>query len=380
MKRFASILAITSGILPIGRFAWAQATPPEPATIAATAPTSLGQPATMETQPPTRASHAIGYSVYWENDGNVTKLNNPSDRHYTAGTAAAIQWQNPQTNAFVGAMPSLNGEFSKDAPGTSYGMGFIAALQLYTPDDISARAPIPDDRPYAGLAYGGLMVQRANRAADVPVFEHFELDLGTIGPTSQANKLQDWVHRRFGKIVANGWNNEIKDDFGGDLKYLRRWRIDLSKPVDAGKPSMQLIPEAGITAGTMHINASAAVTLRYGWNMPDDFGPGRMRYASDFTRPFTHDSPFGHLGGYVFVRPGGRAVAHDSTLEGSYFRTSEVEVTQTPLVAEIQAGVAIQFAKHFEVSYAQTYTSPEFSGQSMWDSYGTLLVTMVYAW
>lgn len=350
-----------------------------PALAQTVPPLSLTSQPTPLPRPPAAGSDAIGATFFYENDSRSAKPNNETDRHYTGGGAVALQWQSPQTSELVGSLPSFDGEFAKGTPGVSYGMGFIASLQVFTPEDIDDPAPIPDDRPYAGWLYGGLIAQRANRSVPTPVFEHFELDLGTIGPSSQADKVQRWLHARLGDTMPEGWSNQVKDDFGGDFKYLRRWRMDLGTHED-GSAALQLLPEAGATAGTMHINANAAATLRYGWNLPDDFGPGRVRYAGDFTRPFQRDNPMGDIGGYVFLRPGGRAVAHDSTIDGSFFRSSPVEQNSEVFVAEIAAGFAVQFAQHFEISYAQTYTSPEFIHQSAWDSYGTIMFSMVYAW
>lgn len=329
------------------------------------------------------ASNAVGLSLYWENDGNFAKLNGATDRHYSAGVGTAIQWQNPFTSDLVGALPSINGEFARETPGTSFSMGLLLSLNIYTPENISDREPIFNDHPYAGWTYFGLIVQRANRAADIPVYEHFELDLGTIGPSGQAGKVQKWVHNTFNFTKPEGWDNQIREEFGADFKYLRRWRFDLLNLPSSTQPMLQLIPEAGATLGTMHINATAGAILRFGWNLPDDFGPGRMRYASDYTRPFTPSNNAnyrGAFGAYVFLRPGMHAVVHDSTIEGSYFTNSLVEATARPFTYEIQGGIAIQFLKYCEFTYSQTATSPEFYGQENHDSYGTLTLTFTYTW
>ena len=325
-----------------------------------------------------RASGALRLTGFYENDSEHLKPNNSTDRHYTGGGALAFQWQSIEVNELVSAIPYFGNEFAPDTLGTSYSLGFVASLQVYTPDDLASHAPIYDDRPYASLAYGGLVIQRANRSADVPVFEHFELDLGTIGRASRGGTTQEWLHQNFSAQYPEGWDYQAKDDFGGDFKFLRRWRFDLAS--EGAMPTLQLIPEAGVTAGTMHINASAGATLRYGWYMPDDFGPSRVRYVGDFTRPLDRRTPGRLLGGYVFLRPGGRVVGHDSTIDGSYFRTSPVELNSQVFVAEIATGVAVQFLHYFEVAYYQTYTSPEFMHSTMWDSYATLMVNAVFTW
>lgn len=343
----------------------------------------LGSPTTLATTTPNGRTaggepFAIGLSLYWENDGNFAKPNNSTDRDYSAGTGTAIQWQSPQTTALVGQIPSINNEFSDCAPDTSFSMGVVLSLNIYTPKNITDPNPIYDQHPYAGWTSAGVIFQRANRNAKLPTFEHIEWDIGTIGPSGQSGMAQRTVHRTFGYTDPQGWDNQIRDEIGADFKYLRRWRVDLAGPVNS--PWLQVLPEAGFVLGTMHLNASAGATLRAGWNMPDDFGPGRMRYANDFTRPFGRTNPIENVGAYAFIRTSGHVVAHDSTIQGSYFRSSPVVLDQEVFTAEIQAGAAIEFLKHIELAYSQTYTSPEFIGQNGWDSYGAISLTMVYTW
>lgn len=326
------------------------------------------------------AHDALVTRLYWDNDSRYTKPENPSDRHYTAGIGAAVQWQSPETRDLVGALPSLDGEFDPARRETSYSMGAIVSQRYYTPSNLWDSQPIYDDWPYAGWLYGGLIMQRANRIGVVPVFEHFEVDMGTIGPASQTGHIQRWLHARIGDQVPQGWQYQIKDEFGADFKYLRRWRMTLAQESLTGTPGVEVIPEAGFTAGSMHVNANAGATLRVGWNLPDDFGPDRMNYPGDFTRPLSPTNPLGDMACYFYVRPGGRAVGHDSTIDGSYFHSSPVEQNSEVLVAEIQTGFVIQFFKHFELGYSQTFTSPQFIHQSNWDIYGSITLSYVCTW
>lgn len=339
-------------------------------------------------RPASAADHALGVSFYWENDGNFAKPNGATDRHYSAGDAVAVQWQNPWTNDLVSQLPSINEEFAPQTPGVSYAAGAILSLNIYTPTDLTDPYPIYDDRPYAGWTYVGLIVQRANRSTSIPTFEHMELDLGTIGPDGYAGDTQKFVHKRFGFTDPEGWDNQIRDNFGLDFKYQRRWRLDLVSDDNPSKFGVQFIPDAGAVAGTMHDNLSVGGTLRAGWNMPDDSGPNRMRYASDFTRSFARtdgtDVTWSHflesLSGYLFVRPDGRYVARDATIQGAFFRHSPVTLDVEPFVGELQMGFAIQFLSHWEVGYSQTYSTKEFDGQHGGDSFGAITLTYVSAW
>ncbi len=372
MERIAQIATIAAGLClgsPLG-----QASPTGPDTSPATTEAAVVEPGSR----PVRNTRALGLSLYWENDGNFAKPNGATDRHYSSGTGMAVQWQDDTTDEMVDLLPSCDGEFDRQAPGTSFGAGVVLSLNMYTPQNISDPNPIYDDRPYAGWTYVGFIAQRANRTQIVPVFEHIELDLGAIGPTGHAGAVQRWVHNKFGYERPEGWDNQIRDEVGVDYRYQRRWRMNLLGDTSGRGAGVQFIPEAGFTLGTAHLNAGAGGMLRAGWNLPDDFGSGRMRYASDFTRSFS--SARNAPGGYLFVRSAGKIVGHDSTIAGSFFRDSPVERTTEVFTAESQAGVAIQFLKYFEFSYSQTYMTREFVGQKHIDSYGALNLTAVYTW
>lgn len=369
MSRIAGLTLLTAAVCV--NCSLANAASSQPTTLPAGA-----QDAPPQAVPP--SAGAVGVTAFWENDGNWSKLNGPSDRDYTAGGAMAFQWQAPWTDDLVGSIPSLNGEFDKDAPGTSFSMGVEVAMKMYTPSTIDDPDPLPDQRPYAGWLYTGFIAQRANRAASVPTFEHLELDLGTIGPSSGAANMQKWIHKSFDYTKPEGWKYQIRDEYMADFKYDRRWRTDLLGDSRQGQWCAQLIPSTEFTLGSSHINAGAGATLRAGWNLPDDFGPGRLAWIDDFTRPFAADG--NHTGAYVFVRPAGHIVGHDSTIDGSYFQNSPVEGTSEVFTGELQFGVAVQFLRYWQISYSQTYTTAEFIGQPKIDSYGSMTLSMVYTW
>ena len=330
--------------------------------------------------PPAIFSNAVGLTLFWDNDGAFTKPIGSTDRWYTSGSGAAIQWRGPGTTEMLSWLPSFGGEFDVDRPGVSYAAGVVLSLNIYTPKEIDDPNIRPDDRPYAGWTYGGFIAQRANRAAATPTFEHMEIDAGLIGPSSHAGNIQRSVHRTFGEAIPQGWQYQVRDEAGVDFKYQRRWRYDVLAESPITGAAMQVIPDAGLTLGTLHTNASGGATLRYGWNTPDDFGPGNMRYAGDFTSTAV-EQKFSGTAAYFFVRPGVRVVAHDATLGNSLFRDDNpVAVNPSPLGGEVSGGLAMIFFGHYKLSYAHTVMSPEFDGQNQWQSFASLTLTAAYAW
>lgn len=322
---------------------------------------------------------AVAVSLFWENDGGFTNLLSSTDRYYTSGTAIAVQWQDEATSDIISKLPSIGGEFDAGRPGTSYAAGLELSLRMDTPSDLSSPQPLYGDQPYSGWAYIGFIAQRANRQQNMATFESWELDLGTVGQTSQAGKIQTWLHRNFDEQnVPQGWMNQVKDDFGGDLKYLRRYRFNLGTFSSLGDAQLQLIPDVGATVGTQHDYAGAGATLRFGWNLPDDAGPARISYLGDFTQGAADAAK--PTGAYFFVRPGGQYVYHDVALDGSWFRENTVTVTPHRWVGDVEFGFAFQFAKHWELAYYETATSQSFHGQDDWQVVASIMLRGTWTW
>ena len=334
---------------------------------------------------PLSLDSAVKLTAYFDDDGTFVKPNGGTDRHYTAGAALSLQWRAPWVDSIVSAIPSFNEEFTAQTPNTSYAMGLIASLNMYTPEDLDNPNPIYNDHPYAGWTYGGLILQRANRDPQLARFEHLELDIGVTGAASQAEAAQKWIHLSFNATTPEGWNHQIREEVGVNLKYQRRycWEpLPLPKDSSPWLPRFEVLPEAGFTLGTINVDANAGAVLRLGWNLPDDFGPGRIALPADFTRPTAHltGDLFQDNWLYFYGRPNARAIAHDTTLQGSLFNNSPVEVTPEPVVGEVEFGIALQLCRHFQLTYSQTFRSKEFTDQNAPDSFGSLTASFIVIW
>lgn len=292
-------------------------------------------------------------TMYWENDGQYFKPNDPTDEQYTNGTAFSAAGPAPLADDIGSWMP-----FSDHFDDPQYRLGFIIALQIFTPDDLSTTAPITDDRPYAGYLYVGSWWQRS----DERTMDRIELNFGTTGPASGAEGAQKWIHDVIGDPEPMGWDNQIGNELQFDAKVQRKWRFNL---YEADRDfAVQIIPNAALTLGTAHRNVGGDVTLRAGWGIPDDFGPSRLAEPSVPVDTWRDD-----FGIYGFVRVGGAWVQHDVMLDGNNFRDS-LSIDKEPLVGELQAGVVIRVYRYFEFGYSQTFLTPQFKGQGDGHSYG----------
>ncbi|MBI1370513.1 MAG: DUF2219 family protein [Planctomycetes bacterium] len=301
-------------------------------------------------------------SVYIENDGSFLKPNHSTDRHYTNGFRLTAAHHPDWANDLADAMEPVFSLGPVADRKTAFGYSF--GQNMYTPDEITIATLIPGDRPYACWLYVGGYLQRQVDN----VFDHLELNLGVLGPAAQGEGTQKFVHRLVGADEPKGWDNQIGNEFAFDLVYRRKWKVALSPAEQVFRA--ELIPTVGGAAGLLRVQAEGGATFRVGWQLPDDFGPGRLDDPASATRiAYNHDKP----GFYGFVRLGGRLVAHDATFEGGNFGHDH-GVDLQHAVGEAQFGLVFLY-RWFEMSYAQTYLTEQFKGQHGGDSYGALVFT-----
>lgn len=313
------------------------------------------------------AATPVAVTLYWENDGGFA---NPggTDRHYTAGEALSIAWQ-PKWAGKLGEYLPFSEYFKAGEAGVGYAVGIIGSQRIFTPDDESRVNPDPKDRPYAGEMLLGLYFQRANKHH----LDHIQLNIGMIGPSSLARDAQDMIHDAFDWDKFKGWDHQLKDEPGADLIYVHKWRYGV---LTNGAWALQAIPDAGFTLGTFHRNVQGNVLMRFGYLLPDDFGPGSIRLPASFTGiPYYRLHPEKvPVSGYFFIRAGGRLVQSDVTIEGNNYRDSASRDV-LPVVGEVEGGFALTLFKYVQFAWSSQYTTEEFRGQEGGDVLGRITIT-----
>ena len=292
--------------------------------------------------------HAI-LQLAEENDSGL------SDRHYTQGAyVRLLSADHTNQNWLTTHVPSVGYDAARWKWGGDFGQ------QMFTPEDIARHDLIPEDRPYAGWLYGGLIYQpRGETTHGTPLMETYRVQVGVVGPASQANDAQIAWHHYWGFPRPNGWKNQINNEVGVQLGYDRRHRYAVGDLWSA-----QLLPEAGLSLGNIRIDAHAGVTLRAGYNIPDEFGGGT-----------TNQSGW-DWGAYVFGGVKGSAVALDIFLDGNNFTESH-HVNKEPLVGDIRIGGAIA-VRYMEVMLMHVKRSREFEAQGVADGFTSLTLTMKF--
>jgi len=305
--------------------------------------------------PAAHASETIGDGaraiVTEENDKFVKPT---TDKHYTQGLHLTVLWPDERVPFWGSPMTWLPG-FGVVEPIRKY--GFRLGQEIYTPIDQSTRTLIPDDRPYAGWLYLGLVREnRGTFAQNIPVLDRITMDVGVVGPYAQSDNSQVWFHGLIEVNQPKGWRNQLKNEPGLLATFNRKFLLwDSAAPTDPFH--LQLIPNCGVKLGTIETSATLGTTLRLGYHFPNEFAKS---------------SP-SRFGWYVFSGVEARAVAYNTFLDGNLYEDSH-RVTKEPVVLRLRAGIAVILYRA-EFSYTYNFLTNEFKKQDKFDAYASLTLT-----
>ena len=303
------------------------------------------------------------FNLYFEND-----IFDKTDKGYTNGVKfSAIYRVNSER------YPFFKTPFVYD-PSKNQFITFSLGQDIYTPEDTQRNPPNPDDVPYSGWLYVGMNWHQA----DADNSDSFEVQVGVVGPAAMGEQVQNGIHAKTGSDIANGWDYQLANEPGLIISYEHRWR-HLSDELFWGI-NADTIPFAGFGIGNVKTYADAGASLRFGWNIPHDFGKsvthpaqeaglpafekGKHRYRSDFSFYFlaVFDTKF---------------VARNIFLDGNTFKTSASVPERDYLIGEFTAGVGID-VYDLHLAFMNTHTTRDFPLDSRGFSFGSIAVSYFY--
>ena len=266
-----------------------------------------------------------------------------SDKYYTNGSRLA--WTTPEI-------------FPDSAPGGTLRATVSITHEMYSAKDGRTKTPSPDDHRYAGLAYLGLGLSRetANH------LDCLQLDLGVAGPSAKGERVQQNWHHFMGADTLNGWDTQIDDRAIVNVTLERRWRIAWAEAADG--LGGDLVPRVGALLGTMRTEAVAGAQLRFGKNLPRDFGQTSLRHSAAYAKPREEGAGAALYG---FLDAQAELVAHNVALDGG----------ERAAVAQLTAGVAFE-AGRWQVQLLQGVRTEEFRGQDHAFAFGALTVNATF--
>lgn len=251
--------------------------------------------------------HAL--TVLWENDVIYGK----TDQYYTNGLrleyATLYDWQKFEGPIFdlIPEAARSDGVFVEDA--------WVLAQNMYSPTNIAKSDISYGDRPYSGWTYLG----KRYGISKARSYHSFELDLGVIGPASQAEPIQTFVHEKLTGSPTPHWGNQIPNVFAVRANYY------YSRPVTPQAWRFtDVAPFLDLNLGNVTTSASFGFTWRLGLlgaeqgHLPLERGAGRV-----------DDSTF-EL--YFFLRPEVTGVAYNGLLSGAVDARNRTSYSNNPAI------------------------------------------------
>lgn len=277
----------------------------------------------------TSTSMADTLSLSWDND-----LLTGEDKGYTNGLRASYLLRSAERTRECSlcmsgtARDSLSSLPGIGATDSQHALAFSARQLMITPGDIKARQPQYDDLPYAGYLSGEVSLW----SWDPTSITGYGLSLGVVGPDSQADSAQKWVHGLTGSTNPRGWEHQLGTDWIGGLQIQHARRAFKTGDRDGLQQDMNWLVSA--QASNFVSNAQLGMGWRFGHNLPSNFISDYAGLSSSVGMPGLLDAP--GQGWSVFAGILGEWVPYSYLDE----RSGRYDYDQEPLVGHAGIGAA----------------------------------------
>lgn len=325
---------------------------------------AAGEPEDQEVRPD--AGRIV--NVQLEND----LFGGGTDRHYTHGTRLSYLSPETLTDFEAGLKSKVLSYLPEFLRPDTRRIGFILGQNMFTPEDISRADLIEDDQPYAGWLYVGVVLVAEKSTGNRPYLDSLEVNIGMIGPASLAEETQTEVHRFKDVQLPKGWEHQLENEPGFVLYYERKW--PLRSRISWKGVSADLTPSLGFALGNVYTFLAAGGMVRIGHDLPNDYGPPRIRPGLSGSGFF---KPKDRFGWYLFAGIEGRVVGRNIFLDGNTFSESH-SVDKKTLVGDLQVGFMITAFGRVRLGFTNVFRTREFDGQGQADEFGS--VNLSYRW
>ena len=270
-----------------------------------------------------------------------------SDDGYTAGwslerhSAAWDTWEGSRLSGFSRLVGRIVPGLGDDGEGgrlvrTAWGASQI----MQTPNEISDPSLQLDDVPWAGT----LGLFGSWTAVDDRRLNAVQLYIGCMGPCSQADEIQTFVHEDLDlHVIPEGWHTQLDTEALVNLNYMVRRKVASSSSVGVrGAFAGDLSVGAQVGVGSFFNVADVSMELRWGWGLPEGFStipePAGRGVVMDPTpaRPLGGwQVSFALVPRYVYFADVA-TLDGGSTADGRYHPGIEYESSVLQLVSEIR--------------------------------------------
>ncbi len=273
------------------------------------------------------SNESVRWSFQWENDSFPGASREGSDRFYTNGVRLT-RTKNGDGNRLLKRL--LDQVWFPDESGRPAEFclrsGIRIGHQFYTPQTITSSQLDEQDRPYAGLLYGTLLLAQASRSEesspDSPtVVRSAELQFGVVGPAAGGRTLQSEWHRLsfIDAPIPRGWHHQLPNEPVVNLNMSAARRFPISRQFD-------VVHKFDASVGTIFTGARLRATARYGNDLRrfpyNRVEPTIMKFDSTSADAKSLSLQEPGIAWWLFVGAEGEAVVHDIFLDGTLFSDS----------------------------------------------------------
>ncbi|WBA13177.1 lipid A deacylase LpxR family protein [Salinivibrio kushneri] len=267
------------------------------------------------------AALAAGFGLTIENDSPLGV-----DNQYTSGVYA--HWHADWSDDLRATSVKPIRWFAEQLPlneSARQGWSVDIGQMMWTPNDITYTTPQPEERPYAGLIFiePGLYQQTPERV------DKWSLMLGMVGPASQTEEGQSYVHDLIDSPDPKGWDYQVENTPVAQLAYERHQLLHRSEHQEWGVTGRADI-------GNFRSELSAGLSYRVGLDLANTYGgisfePGRHLDSRLFEAS--------EKGAFLYTAIQGRYRANDITINGDK-PPENADIDMTHWQASAAAGVA----------------------------------------
>lgn len=202
------------------------------------------------------------------------------------------------------------------------------------------------DRPFAGYLFGAFGIHKIYKTN-----QSFKttFELGVIGSNAFSRELQDFIHNIYGFKKAVGWEYQIKDALGLNIKfeYNQLLTKNTSNYFDIFWVNYSEV-------GTVFTNIESGFLTRFGFK-PLQKMANSIAFNTNINNKNT--GYFREIESFIFIKPSVRYSLYDATLQGSFLNTgSKVTNELIPVVFNLEIGFYFTLNR-FNFGYVLNYNS-----------------------
>ncbi len=296
-----------------------------------------------------------------------------TDRDYTSGLRGS--YVSPPDSLDDGLHGAIARTLFGAREGDQIRYGLAIGQSIFTPEDTRVENPPSDQHPYAGWLYGEYSVFAQDQGSaflgSTAGLTIGAVQIGIVGPHAYGEEVQNNFHELIRSYEVRGWDNQLNDEVAFAVLLERQERFWLDQ--DLLGQQLDIIPNYGVTLGTLRTDAKIGATLRFGNDLRSDFGPPRIRPAVGGSGFFEATGDFAW---YLFAGAEGRAVARDIFLDGNTYQDS-ASVDKKVFVAEAQAGLVTTF-DDVRIAYTAVVRSPQYDSQNESQIFGSISLSVKF--